>query len=59
MNFKLNFIEPRVWEVKEGEDGLVYCEGKYREESTFMEFGELIDTPGVALVVLKDKKTEA
>ena len=56
-NFRLNFIEPKEWVVKQREDGLVYCEGEANGEKRYIALESLINSSGVALKVFKNDKT--
>lgn len=53
MDFRLNSFVPKVWTVKERDDGLFYCEGEVDGEKTFIGLDQLLDTSGVSLRVLK------
>ncbi len=58
MNFKLNNIVPKRWEVKERGDGLIYCEGEHDGQKKFIALEQLINTPGVALTIIKPRNNE-
>ena len=51
INFRLNFIEPKIWIVKRRSDGLIYCEGEYQGMKKYIGLEQLINTSGVALKV--------
>lgn len=56
-NVKLNFVEPRIWEVKQRKDGLFYCEGITNKGAIkYIALKELLNHLLVFIKVLEGKK---
>lgn len=56
VDFKMNHIQPKVWEVYQREDGLFLCKGETdKKEMKYIGLSQLLNDPRIALAILKNE----
>jgi len=49
VNIRITMLKPAKWEVKEREDGLIYCKGYVGSRPKYIGIDQLLNTSGVRL----------